>query len=93
VQTSLGGTGKEDGSRGCSAEALPGVLETSPLAGKVPRYLELEMGSSTETLWLPPVQKLLAFVIHTFTCVDQSWCVLGRKMSPADALVKPSSQY
>jgi hypothetical protein len=43
----------QDVSPRCYGKALPGGLDTSPLAGKLPRCLEPKTGSAPEALWLP----------------------------------------
>jgi hypothetical protein len=52
-----------NGSPRCSRKALPGGVYTSPLAGKVPRCLEPEMGSAPEAVWLLPVPEAASFCI------------------------------
>jgi hypothetical protein len=65
----LEGSRNEDGSSRCSGKALPGRVDTSPLAGKVPRCLEPERGSATEALWLPPDPEAVSFCSpHTHLC-------------------------
>jgi hypothetical protein len=58
-------------------KALPGRVDTSPLAGKVPGCLELEKGPASEALWLPPVPEAVASVVHTLlpvqTSLDRVW--------------------
>ena len=49
------GSGNQDDSPRCSRKALPSRADTSPLAGKVPGYLEPEMGSTPEAVPLLPV--------------------------------------
>ena len=56
-----GGSMNQDRSCRCSGKALPGMVDTSPLAGKVPGYMELEMGSASEALWLLPVPEAVSF--------------------------------
>ena len=51
----LAGSRNQDGSPRCCGKALPGGADTSPLSGKVPGYLEPEMGSASEAVWLQPV--------------------------------------
>ena len=47
----------------------PDGVDTSPLAGKVPGYLEPEMGSATEALWLPLVPEAVSFCSpHSHLC-------------------------
>ena len=58
------GSGNQDGSPRCSGKALPGRVDTSPLAGKVPICLEPEMQSASEDLWLLPVPKAVSFCQH-----------------------------
>jgi hypothetical protein len=55
------GSGNQDGSPRCSGKALLCGAGTSPLAGKVPRCLELETGSASEPLWLLPVPEAVCF--------------------------------
>ena len=55
------GFGNPDGSPRCSGKALPGRAETSPLAGKVLRCLEPEMGSAPEAVWPLPVPEAVSF--------------------------------
>jgi hypothetical protein len=57
----------QDFSQRCSGKAL---LDTSPLASKVPGCLKSEKGLSQNLCGLCLSQKLLASVIHTLTCVD-----------------------
>jgi hypothetical protein len=54
-------SGNKDGSPKCFGKALSGGAETSPLAGKVPRYLEPETGSASEAVWLLPVSEAFSF--------------------------------
>ena len=46
-----------DGSPRCSSKALPGGVDTSPLAGKVPGYLEPETGSAPDAVSLLSVSE------------------------------------
>ena len=46
----LAGFKNQDGSCRCSGKALLGGVDTSPLAGKVPRCLEPQMGSVSEAV-------------------------------------------
>ena len=55
------GSRNQDGSPRCSGKALPGGADTSPLAGKVPGYLEPETGSASEAVWLLPVSEAVSF--------------------------------
>ena len=65
----LAGSGNQDVSGRCSGNGLPGRADTSPLAGKVPGYLEREMGSATEALWLLPVPETVSFCSsHSHLC-------------------------
>jgi hypothetical protein len=50
-----------DGSPRCFSKVLLGRADTSPLAGKVPRCLEPEMGSASEAVLLPPVLEAVSF--------------------------------
>ena len=43
-------SGNQDGSPRCSGKALQGSVDTSPLAGMVPRCLEPEIGSASEAV-------------------------------------------
>ena len=52
-----------DGSPRCSDKALTGRMDTSTLAGKVPRCLKPEMRSATEALCLLPVPEFVSFCI------------------------------
>ena len=54
-------SGNKDGSPKCFGKALSGGADTSPLAGKVPRYLEPETGSASEAVWLLPVPEAVRF--------------------------------
>jgi hypothetical protein len=45
----------------CSGKALQGRADTSPLAGKVPGFLELETWSASEALWLLPDPEAVSF--------------------------------
>ena len=51
------GSGNQDGSPRCSGRTLPGREDTSPLAGKVPGYLEPQMVSVPEAVLLLPVRE------------------------------------
>ena len=51
----------QDGSPRCSSKSLPGGVDTSPLAGKVPGCLEPEKVSASEALWLLPVPEAVSF--------------------------------
>jgi hypothetical protein len=44
------GSGNQDGYPRCCGKALQGRADTSPLAGKVPGYLEPEMASVSEAV-------------------------------------------
>ena len=55
------GSGNQDGSPRCSGKAFPGGADTSPLAGKVPGYLEPKTWSASEALWLLPVLEVVSF--------------------------------
>jgi hypothetical protein len=58
-----------DGSPRCSGKALLGRVDSSPLAGKVPRCLELKKGSAPEAVWLLPVPKAVSFCSpHSHLC-------------------------
>jgi hypothetical protein len=65
----------QDGSLRWWGKALQGRADTSPLAGKVPGCMEPETQSASEALWLVPVPvpELLASVVHTLICEDESW--------------------
>jgi hypothetical protein len=54
-------SGNQDVSRRCSGNFLPGWVDTSPLAGKVPGCLEPKTGTVSEALWLPPVPEAVIF--------------------------------
>ena len=54
-------SGNQDGCPRCSGKVLPGRLDTSPLAGKVPGWLELKMRSVSEALWLLPFPEAVSF--------------------------------
>jgi hypothetical protein len=51
----------QDVSQRCSGKALPGQVDTYPLAGKVPGCLEPEKGIASEALWLLPVPEAVSF--------------------------------
>jgi hypothetical protein len=51
----------QDVSHRCSGKALPGRVDTYPLAEKVPRCLEPEKWAASEDLWLPPVPEAVSF--------------------------------
>ena len=56
-------SGNQDGSRRCSCKALPGGLDNSPLAGKVPICLESETGSAPEAVWFLPILESVSFCV------------------------------
>jgi hypothetical protein len=60
------------------------------LSGKVAGCLELKKGAVPEALWLPPVQKLLASVMHTLTCADYFQWSPESKMASTNPEAKPS---
>jgi hypothetical protein len=62
-----------DGSQRCYGNTLPGGMDTSPLAGKVPGCLEPKQGLPQKLFEFSLFQKLLASAVHTLTCSDQSW--------------------
>ena len=63
------GSWNHDDSPRCSGKALLGGVDTSPLAGKVPRCLEPEMGSTSEAVWLLPVPDAVSFFnLHSHLC-------------------------
>jgi len=50
-------------------KALPGPVDTYPLAGKVPGCLEPEKGAASEALWLLPVPDVVSFCSpHSHMC-------------------------
>jgi hypothetical protein len=51
----------QDGSPTFWGKALPGGVDTYPLAGKVPGWLEPETCSAPEALWLLPVPEAVSF--------------------------------
>jgi hypothetical protein len=61
VQTSLDGIWEPRWLPQVLWQSPPGRADTSPLAGKVPGYLEPETGSASEALWLPPVPEAVSF--------------------------------
>jgi hypothetical protein len=63
------GSRNQDDSCRCSGNALPGLLDTSPLAVKVPGCVEPETGAASEALWLPPVSEAVSFCSpHSHLC-------------------------
>ena len=50
----------QDVSRRCSGKALPGRVDTYPLAGKVPGCLVPKKLAASEALWLPPVPEAVS---------------------------------
>jgi hypothetical protein len=80
------------------AEAEPSWGDTSPLAGKVPRCLEPDMGSVPEAVLLLPVPEAVLllqsacspFAVRELTCADWSLKDPGPKMPPSPALAEPS---
>ena len=56
------GSGNQDGSPRCSCKAFLGRVDTSPLAGKLLRCLEPEMGSAPEAVSLLPVPEAVKFL-------------------------------
>jgi hypothetical protein len=54
-------SGNQDGSPRCSCKALPGRVDTYPLARNVPGCLEPEKGTGSEALWLLPVLESVSF--------------------------------
>jgi hypothetical protein len=76
------GSGNQDGYPRCCGKALPGVVNTSPLAGKVSGCLEPETRSAPEALWLPPVPEAVSF------CSPHS--LLGRLVSAESRNLLPS---
>ena len=62
-------SGNQDVSPRCCGKALPGGVDTLPLAGKVPRCLEPETWSSPEALWLLPVPEAVSLCSpHSHLC-------------------------
>ena len=55
------GSGNQDGSPRCSSKVLLGGVDTSPLVGKVPRYLEPETRSAPEAVSLLPGPETISF--------------------------------
>ena len=72
-------------SPGASAKPMPGGVDTSPLAGKVPRCLEPKTGSASKVLWL-----LLSFCSPHSHLHRLSWRDPGTKMGLPSASAKPS---
>jgi hypothetical protein len=54
-------SGSQDVSCRCSGKALPGRVDTYPLAGKLLWCLEPEKGAASETRWIPPVPEAVSF--------------------------------
>jgi hypothetical protein len=68
VQTSLGRIWERRWLPKMFQHSSPGV-DTSPLAGKVPGWLEPEMGPALEVLWLLPVPEVVSFCSpHSHLC-------------------------
>jgi hypothetical protein len=58
-----------DSSPRCSGKALPGWLDTSPLAGKVLGCLDPEMGCASEAVLILPVPEAVSFCSpHSHLC-------------------------
>jgi hypothetical protein len=50
-------------------KTLPGAVDITPLAGKVPGCLEPEMGAALKALWLLPVPEVVSFCsLHSHLC-------------------------
>ena len=63
------GSGNQDASPRCSGKALPGMVDTTPLAGKVPGCLEPETGPVPEAVLLRPVTEAVSFCNpHSHLC-------------------------
>jgi hypothetical protein len=56
-------SGNQDASSKCSSNSLPGWADTSPLAGRVPGWLEPKTRTVSEALWLLPVPEAVSFCI------------------------------
>ena len=63
------GSWNQDGFSRCSSKALPGGVDTFPLAGKVAGCLEPETGSAPEAVWLLPIPEAVSFCSpHSHLC-------------------------